>query len=438
MNAEDVVQYFAEYARTGDVALLDQFSTYITAIREDVNMVLDPVTVDRCVTNLVNTVVSNRSCSVARNGLRVVLSPVIFRDARRVVNEFIDAPGQLFGRLTAYMRLVFSDSTEPDELWQCLCYFGQISIGGLRHSDALGSDQHLRSSMLAFMKGQFFFAHHEIQSKAVSTVAEFVRNSSIMQPSGYVLDWVKEGVIPTTIRAAVHCAKTHGGQESVYRTGLYVGCLLHATNRIRAAYRFGGGNQSNQARVVSETTFKIDLRDLSHATVILYNALESADAPVRCIDAVEATMELAKYLCVHQVMTQGTIVIAVPDMLLLERMLSFQPVNEPSAQHLICLMRQRARSSGQMCVEFACESLVRQVVTIGLPSVAAIVNVNPLPPPPPRPDKQRRCALPGCFASDSGLAATMKKCSRCKGAHYCSVQHQKEHWPEHKKHCYKA
>ena len=46
----------------------------------------------------------------------------------------------------------------------------------------------------------------------------------------------------------------------------------------------------------------------------------------------------------------------------------------------------------------------------------------------------RTCALPSCGAREAHVAH-FKKCSGCRGAFYCSKQHQEEHWPAHKAAC---
>ena len=46
-------------------------------------------------------------------------------------------------------------------------------------------------------------------------------------------------------------------------------------------------------------------------------------------------------------------------------------------------------------------------------------------------EERRRCAVCG---GREGL----RLCSRCMSAHYCGVQHQQQHWPEHKARCKRA
>jgi hypothetical protein len=51
-------------------------------------------------------------------------------------------------------------------------------------------------------------------------------------------------------------------------------------------------------------------------------------------------------------------------------------------------------------------------------------------------DKDRHCANPGFTIGGKGLmGAQMMKCGRCLAVHYCSKEHQKEHWSVHKRSC---
>jgi hypothetical protein len=47
------------------------------------------------------------------------------------------------------------------------------------------------------------------------------------------------------------------------------------------------------------------------------------------------------------------------------------------------------------------------------------------------------CALPGCSGTSTAVCA-LRKCGRCRTAHYCSPRHQHMHWPTHKAECVKA
>lgn len=48
--------------------------------------------------------------------------------------------------------------------------------------------------------------------------------------------------------------------------------------------------------------------------------------------------------------------------------------------------------------------------------------------------KARSCDYPECGNTECALK-DLKKCSRCNAVYYCSVEHQKLHWKEHKKLC---
>jgi len=45
-----------------------------------------------------------------------------------------------------------------------------------------------------------------------------------------------------------------------------------------------------------------------------------------------------------------------------------------------------------------------------------------------------RCHV--CYKEESSGGAKLMKCSRCKSVSYCSQEHQKQHWKEHKKYCF--
>ena len=65
-------------------------------------------------------------------------------------------------------------------------------------------------------------------------------------------------------------------------------------------------------------------------------------------------------------------------------------------------------------------------------STKALLQEEPLRElPPGRDDKVRMCALSGCGVNGEGLL----RCSRCRSAHYCGVEHQKQHWKVHKQIC---
>jgi hypothetical protein len=51
------------------------------------------------------------------------------------------------------------------------------------------------------------------------------------------------------------------------------------------------------------------------------------------------------------------------------------------------------------------------------------------PTPPSQKDAQNKCIL--C------QSPATKRCSRCRSVFYCTQQHQRDHWPEHKKTCEK-
>lgn len=49
-----------------------------------------------------------------------------------------------------------------------------------------------------------------------------------------------------------------------------------------------------------------------------------------------------------------------------------------------------------------------------------------------------QCAAQGCIAHETADGNALKICSRCKKVRYCSLEHQKAHWKEHKEECGKC
>eukprot|EP01032_Pedospumella_encystans_P009421 gene9421-11085_t len=45
------------------------------------------------------------------------------------------------------------------------------------------------------------------------------------------------------------------------------------------------------------------------------------------------------------------------------------------------------------------------------------------------------CAFPDCYVSSVGGSRHLKQCGRCRAVYYCTDEHQKEHWAEHKLEC---
>ena len=55
--------------------------------------------------------------------------------------------------------------------------------------------------------------------------------------------------------------------------------------------------------------------------------------------------------------------------------------------------------------------------------------------PPDRDNKVHVCALPGCNIDGKGVVCDLLRCSQCRNIHYCSVEHQKQHWKVLKQTC---
>ena len=50
-------------------------------------------------------------------------------------------------------------------------------------------------------------------------------------------------------------------------------------------------------------------------------------------------------------------------------------------------------------------------------------------------DVEQCCAKCGKWDFGAGSDVSLKRCARCLTIYYCSPACQKEHWPQHKKHC---